>query len=146
MFTLFGMLLISIFMLYISGIFAIRFCRKLADLPQSRIMPLVMVLCVLGSYATNMNINDIFLMIVMGCLGFWMNKLSIPIAPMVIAFVLAPKLEQSLRQALILSDGSFMIFLERPISLVFLIISCLSVVQIIRMARKTRKASAQPAD
>lgn len=146
MFTLFGMLLISIFMLYISGIFAIRFCRKLADLPQSRIMPLVMVLCVLGSYATNMNINDIFLMIVMGCLGFWMNKLSIPIAPMVIAFVLAPKLEQSLRQALILSDGSFIIFLERPISLVFLIISCLSVVQIIRMARKTRKASAQPAD
>lgn len=145
-FTLFAMLLISIAMLYISGIFSIKFCRKLADLPQSRIMPIVMILCVLGSFATNMNLNDIWLMLFMGCLGLCMNKLRVPIAPMVIAFVLAPKLEQSLRQALILSDGSFMIFFTRPIALAFMIISCLSVWQILRMSRKTKRQNAEAAE
>ena len=64
-----------------------------------------------------------------------MNALGIPIAPLVIGFVLAPKLEQSLRQALILSDGSYGIFLTRPIALFFLCVAAFSIWQIIKMSR-----------
>ena len=135
-FTIFSMLLISIFMLLLLGRAAIRSCRLLANLPQARIMPMVMVLCVLGSFATNLSVNDIWLMLVMGLAGLFMNALGIPIAPLVIGFVLAPKLEQSLRQALILSDGSYGIFLTRPIALFFLCVAAFSIWQIIKMSRK----------
>ena len=134
-FTIFSMLLISIFMLLLLGHAAIRSCRLLANLPQARIMPMVMVLCVLGSFATNLSVNDIWLMLVMGLAGLFMNALGIPIAPLVIGFVLAPKLEQSLRQALILSDGSYGIFLTRPIALFFLCVAEFSIWQIIKMSR-----------
>lgn len=97
---------------------------------------MVMVLCVLGSFATNLSVNDIWLMLIMGLAGLLMNALGVPIAPLVIGFVLAPKLEQSLRQALILSDGSYAIFLSRPIALFFLCLAVLSVWQIVRMARR----------
>lgn len=135
-FTIFSMLLISIFMLLLLGHAAIRSCCLLANLPQARIMPMVMVLCVLGSFATNLSVNDIWLMLVMGLAGLFMNALGIPIAPLVIGFVLAPKLEQSLRQALILSDGSYGIFLTRPIALFFLCVAAFSIWQIIKMSRK----------
>lgn len=136
-FTIFSMLLMSIFMLLLLGHAAIRSCRLLAGLPQARIMPMVMVLCVLGSFATNLSVNDIWLMLLMGLAGLLMNALDVPIAPLVIGFVLAPKLEQSLRQALILSDGSYTIFLSRPIALFFLCLAVLSVWQIVRMARRS---------
>lgn len=136
MFTIFSMLLLSVFMLWLLGHAAIRSCRVLANLPQARIMPVVMILCVLGSFATNLSVNDIWLMLIMGLFGLLMNTFGIPIAPLVIGFVLAPKLEQSLRQALILSDGGYSIFLTRPISLFFLCLAALSVWQILRMSRK----------
>ena len=75
-------------------------------------------------------------MLVMGLFGLFMNTFGIPIAPLVIGFVLAPKLEQSLRQALILSDGGYSIFLTRPIALFFLCLAVFSLWQILRMSRK----------
>ena len=136
MFTIFSMLLLSVLMLWLIGYGAIRSCRVLANLPQARIMPVVMILCVLGSFSTNLSVNDIWLMLVMGLFGLFMNTFGIPIAPLVIGFVLAPKLEQSLRQALILSDGGYFIFLTRPIALFFLCLAAFSLWQILRMSRK----------
>ena len=136
MFTIFSMLLLSVLMLWLIGYGAIRSCRVLANLPQARIMPVVMILCVLGSFSTNLSVNDIWLMLVMGLFGLFMNTFGIPIAPLVIGFVLAPKLEQSLRQALILSDGGYFIFLTRPIALFFLCLAAFSLWQLLRMSRK----------
>lgn len=138
MFTIFSMLLISIGMLYLIGAVAIRGCRHIANLPSAYIMPQVMVLCVLGSYATSLSTNDVWLMLVMGVGGLFMCRFRIPIAPMVIAYVLTPKLEQSLRQALILSDGNYSIFVTRPIAAFFLVLSAVSIWQILSSSRKKR--------
>lgn len=133
MFTIFSMLLISILMLLAVGLISIRCFRRIAELPSSYIMPVVMVLCVIGTFATNLKLGDMWLMLLLGVIGLIMVRLEIPLAPMVIAFVLTPKMEQSMRQALIIADGQFTCFVTSPISLFFL---CLAAFTIWRLIRK----------
>ncbi|MCL1940096.1 MAG: tripartite tricarboxylate transporter permease [Desulfovibrionaceae bacterium] len=135
-FTLFGMLIVSILMLYLVGLVAIRGCRKLATMPHSLVMPIVLLLCVVGSYAVSYSMTDVWMMLGFGVLGYAMNKLEIPLPPFIIAFVLGPMLEQSLRRALILSRGDYSIFVTHPISLGFLALAVFSVWGIVRGARK----------
>ncbi len=135
-FSLFGMLLVSVLMLFIVGKGAIAGCRQLAALPQSIIMPIVMLLCVMGAYSSNYAMTDIWMMLAFGVVGYIMTKLDIPLPPFVIAFVLGPQLEQSLRRALLLSRGEFSTFVTSPISLGFLILAAIFIVQIVRKSRR----------
>ena len=145
MFGIFGMLLVSILMLFISGKILIKACRKIADLPQAYLMPCVMVLCILGTYATEMKVGDMWFLILVGLIGFGLNRLNFPPAPMIIAFILMPKLEFNLRQALLLSDGDLSVFLTKPISLFFLALTVFSCVQIVRLNLKKAKKTQEPA-
>jgi len=145
-FGLFGMLLISVAMLFVVGRIAIFAFRHLARMPQAVIMPIVMLLCVIGAYSTHYAMSDIWMMLAFGVAGYVMNKLEIPLAPFIIAFVLGPQWEQSLRLGLMLSRGDVAVFFTRPISLVFLVLAALFVVQIargtIRRARAARRDEA----
>ncbi len=140
-FSLFGMLLVSVIMLLLVGKVAILGCRRLATLPQSIIMPIVMLLCVIGAYSVNYAVSDVWMMLGFALLGYTMNKFDVPLPPFIIAFVLGPQLEQSLRRALLLSRGEFSAFVTHPISLGFLILAAVFVVMIIRNARKKRAAA-----
>jgi putative tricarboxylic transport membrane protein len=143
-FSLFAMLLISIFMLFFIGKVAIAGCRKLASLPQAVVMPIVLLLCAAGSYSTNYAMSDIWMMLGFGIFGYLLIKLEIPLPPFVIAFVLCPQLEQSLRRALLLSRGSFDIFATRPISAAFLLLAVFSAISIARGQRKKRPEIHEP--
>lgn len=138
-FTLFSILLISVGLLYIVGEVAIKICRSVADMPQSIIMPIVMCMCVLGAFATNNSLSDVWLMLGMGLVGMVFNKLDVPLAPMIIAFVLTPKMELSMRQALILSRGEVTVFFTHPISAFFLCLATFSIWQVYKMNKKTKK-------
>ena len=140
-FSLFGMLLVSVLMLYFVGKGAILGCRQLAALPQSIIMPIVMLLCVIGAYSTSYAMSDIWMMLAFGVVGYLMNKLEIPLPPFVIAFVLGPQIEQSLRRGLLLSRGEWSVFVTHPISLGFLLLAAVFVVQIVRKAGKKRRSA-----
>lgn len=129
-FTLFGMLLVSIFMLLIIGKIACKVCRKITDLPTYYISPVVVLLCVSGTFAVNMLISDVWTMFIFGIIGFIFIKMDMPLAPMIIGFILAPKLEQSLRQALLISDGNYAVLYTSPISCFFLAITALSIAKI----------------
>lgn len=135
-FGLFGVMFISVFMLLLVGWGAVMGSRRLADMPQAIVMPIVMLLCVIGSYATNYSMLDIWMMFSFGLLGYVMNKLEIPLPPFIIAFVLGRQLEQSIRQALLLSRGDFMVFITHPISCGFLILTAIFLIQIVRGRRK----------
>lgn len=135
-FSIFGMLLVSVVMMFLVGKAAIASCRQLASLPPSIVMPIVMLLCVIGAYSTNYAMSDIWMMLGFGVVGYVLTKLDIPLPPLIIAFVLSPQLEQSLRQALLLSRGSAMVFVTSPISLGFLLLAGFFVVQIVRRARR----------
>jgi putative tricarboxylic transport membrane protein len=72
--------------------------------------------CVLGVYAINQSVVDVWIMIIMGLLGYGLRKLEFETAPIVLGLILAPMLELSVRQALAMSGGEYAIFLTRPIS------------------------------
>jgi putative tricarboxylic transport membrane protein len=87
--------------------------------------PIIFVLCVVGGYAPTQDMHDVWLMLLFGVVGYLMRKLDYPMAPMVLAIVLGPLAESSLRQSLMISHGSPMVFFERPISGVIMLISAL---------------------
>jgi putative tricarboxylic transport membrane protein len=87
----------------------------------------IIVLCVLGSYAIRNSIFDVYLMAVMGLLGYVLQRVRIPVAPVVLGLVLGETLEQQYRTALILSEGDHGIFLESGVALVFFGLTALTI-------------------
>jgi putative tricarboxylic transport membrane protein len=89
---------------------------KMLRIPFSALMALVVVFCVMGSYAIGGSLFDIWTMVAFGVLGYLMKKLDFPQAPLVFAVVLGPLAEVTLRQALTMSQGSLSIFVDSSIA------------------------------
>jgi putative tricarboxylic transport membrane protein len=89
---------------------------QLLRVPYTILFPLILFICLIGAYVINNSIVDVALMFFFGVVGYLMRKFEYELAPLVLAYVLTPLLENALRQSLILSGGSFGIFLTRPIS------------------------------
>jgi putative tricarboxylic transport membrane protein len=95
--------------------------------PYKILFPLIVLFCMIGAYSLNNSIFDVYVMLGFGFLGYLFRKFGYESAPLVLAFVLGPIFEMSLRQSLLLSRGSFSIFFSRPISAVALLIAALIV-------------------
>jgi putative tricarboxylic transport membrane protein len=95
---------------------------RLLKVRYAFLFPLIILFCLIGAYSINNNTADIIIMSIFGVLGYLMKKVGFEGAPMILAFVLGPRFENAFRQSLIMSHGSFMIFLTRPISLGFIVI------------------------
>ncbi len=91
---------------------------KILKIPYPILFPLILLFCLIGAYSLNANVTEVGLMIFFGILGYLMKKFKYDGAPLVLAMVLGPLLDNSLRQSLLLSGGSAMIFFTRPICLV----------------------------
>ena len=89
---------------------------QILKVPYKVLFPLILLFCLIGAYSVNNTNFDLYLMILFGVLGYLMRKFKYEAAPLILAFILGPLLEQSLRQSLLISGGSFMIFITRPIS------------------------------
>jgi putative tricarboxylic transport membrane protein len=94
--------------------------------PYRYLCGLIGLICFVGAFSVGQNHMDVLLMIFFGIMGYLMKKFEFDAAPLILAFVLGPMLERSLRQSLILSDGSLGIFVSRPISVVMLVIAVVS--------------------
>ncbi len=134
--------------LYVANIGALLICLTATPLlalmlrtPYAIMAPVIVVLCFVGAYAIQNSILDIWLVLIFGIIGFILRRLDYPLAPLVVALVLGAPTEQALRQSLIMSDGSMLIFLQRPLSapimLVALALFALPIIQmVIRRARR----------
>ena len=98
---------------------------RLLMVPYSVLFPIILFVALTGAFVINGSILDLYLMLGFGVLGYIMRKFDYEPAPLILAFVLAPILEISLRQSLIISGGDISIFFVRPISLTLLVISAL---------------------
>lgn len=118
------------------------FIRVLA-MPFTLLTPIIFVLCVLGVFATTDRMFDTWIMLFIGVVGYLMRKLNYPVAPAVLAIVLGPLAERSMRQSLISSQGDITTFVTRPISLtcVLLALLLISYPLIQRLVRKRRAAA-----
>jgi putative tricarboxylic transport membrane protein len=96
---------------------------NLLRIPYAYLYPLIIMFCVIGVYEVNNSIIDVWIMLIMGIVGYGLKKFEFDPAPLVLGLVIAPIFEMSLRQSLIMSDGTWAIFLQRPIALVLLALS-----------------------
>jgi putative tricarboxylic transport membrane protein len=94
----------------------VPFFAAILRIPFAILTPLIVVICAVGSYAVHNSMIDIWYMVIFGVIGYLFKKLDYPLAPLVLALVLGDMAENALRQSLIMSQGSLMIFLIRPIS------------------------------
>ena len=93
---------------------------KLLKIPYAYLFPFIFLFCLLGTYSLRNTVFDIGVMILFGIVGYLMRKFAYEPAPFILAFILGPMFEEHFRRSLIMSYGSFTIFFERPISLVFM--------------------------
>ena len=111
---------------------------QLLRIPYRVLFPIVVLLAVVGTYSANKNVFDLWVMLGFGIAGYVLRKLKYDLAPFVLAFVLAPLLEQSLRQSLVMSSEGAIIFVKRPVTALLLAASAVLVALMFR-----RQARAQ---
>jgi putative tricarboxylic transport membrane protein len=100
---------------------------NLLRVPYPLLYPAILMFCILGVYAVNGSVVDVWITLVMGLVGYVLRKLGFETAPIVLGAVLAPMIEMSLRQSLAMSDGHYGIFFTRPISATLLAVGALIV-------------------
>jgi len=100
----------------------IKMWIQVTKIPFRFLFPMIVLFCVIGVYSVDNSTFDIWLMVIFGVIGYIMRKCDYEPAPLVLAYVLGERLEQALRQSLMMSNGSFGIFVSRPISAICLAI------------------------
>jgi len=112
---------------------------RLLRVPYDILFPLILLLCAIGVYSVNNSRMDVYVMVFFGVVGYLMQKLGYEPAPLALAYVLGPILETALRQSLVMSGGSFAIFVMRPIAGVSMaVLAALLAIQIYSQRRRSR--------
>jgi hypothetical protein len=101
-------------------------------------MPIIGVLCIIGSYSLGLNIFNLYLMLPVGIICYFLTEMGYPIAPLVIGVILGPMADENLRRALMVSQGSFMPVFTRPVSLILFFIIVWTIVSQFEWYRKTK--------
>ena len=127
-----AMVLLASTAMLILGLSMVRVLVKVLMVPRTKLMPIIFVLCVIGSFAIQARLFDVGVMVVFGIIGYYMREMEYPVAPLVLGIILGGLLDKSLRRALILSDGNILPFFTRPICAVIAAITILTIVS--RMA------------
>lgn len=109
---------------------------KILKIPYHYLFSLILLLCIIGSYITNNNPYDIIIMLTFGFIGYLMKKFDYEAAPLVLALVLGPMMEKAFQRSLMMSEGGFRIFFERPISATFLILALLILISPIFLGKR----------
>ncbi|WP_429842658.1 tripartite tricarboxylate transporter permease [Brevibacillus sp. FIR094] len=112
-------------MLLILNMPLVKVFAKLIETPPKYLIPMIVAISVFGVYAVRVSVFDLVLLLLCGLVGYFLAKNDFPMAPLVLGLVLGPMIENNLRRALTTSNGDFSIFIEKPVSLVFLIIAVL---------------------
>ncbi len=121
-----AILLLASFAMWIVGILLAKQVVKLLRVPPALFMPVVAVLCLIGSYALGLKVFNLYLMIPMGILTYYLTGMGYPIPPLVIGVILGTMADANLRRGLMVSQGSLAPFFSRPVALILLIIIALT--------------------
>ncbi|RAP43319.1 tricarboxylate transporter [Rhodovulum viride] len=115
-------------------------------MPFTVLCAMVLVLCIVGGYAPDQRMHDVWMIAGFGIAGYVLRKADYPLAPLVLALVLGPLMEKSFRQTMIAEHGDLTVFVDRPISAVFMAISLLLFsLPLIRLLRRGRARASNPA-
>ena len=141
-----ALIICNIFMLII-GLLGTPLFAQIIKIPNSILMPCVLMLCFVGTYAIGNKIFDVRVALALGVIGFIFGEFEIPVPPALLGLTLGQTVESNMRRALMLSNGDWLFFLQKPISAVFIALSVLSIaftlIRDIRQGGKTPAAESE---
>jgi putative tricarboxylic transport membrane protein len=114
--------------MWVVGMLLAKQVVKVLRIPVQLFMPIIGILCIIGSYALGINIWNLFLMLPVGIISYFLIEMGYPIAPLVIGVILGPMADENLRRALMVSQGSFQPIFTRPVSLILFLVIVWTVV------------------
>jgi putative tricarboxylic transport membrane protein len=117
-----GLFIVNVFMFF-QGKFFSRIFVNVTKIPSRVMIPALFALCLIGAFAVNNSVFDVFVMLFFGILAYILNHFDFPTTPMVIAIVLGPMAESNMRRALTISEGNYLTFVTRPICAFFIALS-----------------------
>ncbi|UCH07510.1 MAG: tripartite tricarboxylate transporter permease, partial [Deltaproteobacteria bacterium] len=112
---------------------------KVLRIPPPLFMPIVGVLCIIGSYSLGINVFNLYLMLPVGIISYFLTEMGYPIAPLVIGVILGPMADENLRRALMVSQGSFLPVFTRPVSLILFLIIVWTVASQFEFSRRLKE-------
>jgi putative tricarboxylic transport membrane protein len=137
--VLIGSIYVSLFVgaiiMLVSQFFLIRWFAKISLVPQQVLVPVVLLLCAVGSFALHNNVFDIWVLFVFGVIGYFLSKAEVPLTPLILGVVLGHNLENQLFRAFELDD-SWLTFFTRPLSALFFLFALLSVIFSLRQNKR----------
>lgn len=116
------------FVLFLQAKVAIRWFRGITLIPSSILFPVVLGLCLAGAYAIDNSMFSVWMALIFGVVGYLLTKFDYPVAPLLIGMILGPIAEIAFHQSLTISGGNLSIFIMRPLALLFLVLTILSIV------------------
>jgi putative tricarboxylic transport membrane protein len=137
-----AILLLASMAMWISGMLLAKQVVKVLRIPPQIFMPIIGVLCIIGSYSLGLSIFNLYLMLPVGIVAYFLTEMGYPIAPLVIGVILGPMADENLRRALMVSQGSFMPVFTRPVALILFLIIVLTIISQFKFYRnfKTKLA------
>lgn len=131
---------------YIFEVGLVPVLMRVLRTPFTIMTPIIAIFCLITGYVQNFGMVEVWEVLVFGVLGYFCKKMDYPVAPLILALVLGPMTETALRQSLLQSDGSMMIFVTHPIALVLLLISIvLYAIPITRNVLESKRAKREAA-
>lgn len=125
--------------MYLIGLISTNLWTRIAICPNWLLAPVILVFSIIGAYAPRNLFFDIWLTLIFGVVGYFMRKLQYSLPSFILGFILGFLIETNLRRALLMSEGDYGIFFERPISFIFLILALIFLVSGIRQHIRMRK-------
>lgn len=133
----FAFLVASFWMLF-AQFLGMRYFMKVTQVPVNVLVPVILVLCVVGTFVLNNRFTDLYILFAMGLIGYIFSKYNFSLAPAIIGVILGPLAEVNLRRA-VMADPDWTLFFTRPISLIFLILMVLSIAYTVLQSYRTNK-------
>lgn len=142
-YSIFAACLLANIIMLVLELGGMRVFIKLLSIPKYILLPVVLVLCTVGAFATNNRIFDAQSIVFFGVLGYLMTKFKLPVAPFILSFILGELVETNLRRGLMVTKGSFLAFFTHPIAAVFMALAILFIAwTVVKQARERRHNTA----
>jgi putative tricarboxylic transport membrane protein len=140
-----GLLVVNVMMLVV-GLIGNRPFGLVARVPMRLLGPFVLILVVVGSYAYANYTSHVIMVLVLSAIGYWFERVSIPVVPIVLAFIMGPIIEENLNRALTITGGDLGVVLSRPLTIVILLLALATAIYSVRsMLRAAVLATERPA-
>jgi len=122
-----GLVIANILMLFIGRALNFAF-MSIMRVPWEIMIPALGMTCIAGAYSDSNSMVNVYTLMIFGLLSYIFSLVKIPAIPLILGFILGPLTESNLRKSLVMSDGSFMIFLQRPICVFFILLTIVFVI------------------